>query len=112
MLVAFIIFFVVFVILGVLTFLGKTATFVTGGKTDENGEPMYDEKGISRFLGIIMCLLAASALMGALGYLIPSLSWMVICAPILFIAVMLFALVYINTDGRFKVNGGGKRYKK
>ena len=112
MLVAFIIFFVVFVLLAVLTFMGKTASFVTGGKTDAEGDPIYDEKGISKFLGVIMCLLAVSALMGFLGYIIPDATWLIIAAPIMFIAVLLFALIYVNTDNRFVLKAKGKRFKK
>lgn len=112
MLVAFIIFFIVFVIIAVLTFMGKTASFVTGGKTDAEGDPIYDEKAISRFLGVIMSLLAVSALMGVLGYIFPGVTWLIIAAPITFIAVLIFALVYVNTDNRFVVKAKGKRYKK
>ncbi len=112
MLVAFIIFFVVFVALAVLTFMGKTASFVTGGKTDADGAPVYDEKAISKFLGVIMSLLAVSALMGFLGYIIPGATGLIIAAPIMFIAVLLFALVYFNTDDRFVIKAQGKRFRK
>ncbi len=112
MLVAFIIFFVVFVTLAVLTFMGKTANLVTGGKADEQGNPVYDEKGISKFLGVIMSLLAVSALMGFLGYIIPGAAGLIIAAPIIFIAVLLFALVYFNTDDRFVVKAQGRRFRK
>lgn len=112
MLVAFIIFFVIFVTLAVLTFLGKTASFVTGGKTDKEGDPIYDEKAISKFLGVIMSLLAVSALMGFLGYIIPGATWLIIAAPTVFIAVLLFALVYVNTDNRFVIKSQGRRFRK
>lgn len=105
MLVAFIIFFVVFTALSVLTFMGKLASFVTGGKTDDSGDPIYDEKAISKFMGIIMLLLAGSALVGLLGYIIPSAYVLIIIAPVMFIAVLIFALVYVNTDGRFLTKG-------
>jgi len=112
MLVAFIIFFVVFTAVAVLTFMGKTASFFTGGKVDEDGNPVYDEKGISKFMGVIMSLLAISALFGFLGYLIPRATWLIIAAPVMFIAVLLFALVYVNTDNRFVIKAQGKRFRK
>lgn len=112
MLIAFIIFFVIFLVLAVLTFMGKTANLVTGGKADEQGNPVYDEKGLSKFLGVVMSLLAVSALMGFLGYIIPDAPWLIIAAPILFIAVLLFALVYVNTDDRFVIKAQGRRFRK
>lgn len=112
MLVAFIIFFVVFVILAVLTFMGKTASFVTGDKKDTEGNPIYDEKSLSKFLGVIMSLLAVSALFGVLGYIIKSATWLIIVAPVMFIAVILFALVFVNTGNRFVLKSRGRRYRK
>lgn len=112
MLIAFIIFFVIFLVLAVLTFMGKTANLVTGGKADEQGNPVYDEKGLSKFLGVVMSLLAVSALMGFLGYIIPDAPWLIMAAPILFIAVLLFALVYVNTDDRFVIKAQGRRFRK
>lgn len=112
MLVAFIIFFLMFSVIAVLTFQGKLARFVTGGKTDSSGDPIYDEKAISRFMGVVMVLLAISALVGLLGYVIPGADILIIIAPVMFIVVLIFALVYVNTEGRFLVKGGPKHRKK
>lgn len=123
MLIAFIIFFIVFIILGLLSFSGKLTGLIIGkrsnspeeGNGEENstaGEPVYDEKAIDRFLGVIMLLLALSALLGVFGNGL-AISWMVIAAPILFIAVLLFALIYVNTDNRFrKDKKKARRYRK
>ena len=112
MLVAFILFFIMFVTLAVLTFMGKLTSLFTGDKVNEEGEPVYDNKAITRFLGRVMSVLAVSALLGMLGYMIPKLQWMVIVAPILFIAVLLFALVYVNTEDRFKAKKRRRRYRR
>ncbi len=112
MLVAFIIFFVVFVVFAVLAFMGKTASLVTGGKKDAEGNPIYDEQSLSKFLGVIMCLLAVSALMGFLGYIIKGATWLIIAAPVMFIAVLLFALVFVNTGNRFVLKAKGRRFRK
>lgn len=112
MLIAFIIFFVVFVVLSIFAFLGKFNSFIISEKKNDDGADAYDCKAAGRFLGIVMILLALSALMGVLGYLVAKLAWLVICAPIFFIAVLIFALVYVNTENRFLKKKGGKRYRK
>lgn len=112
MLIAFIIFFVVFVLLSVFAFLGKLNSFIISDKKNDDGEDVYDSKAAGKFLGLVMILLALSALMGVLGYLVPKLAWLVILAPIFFIAVLIFALVYVNTENRFVKKKGGRRYRK
>ncbi len=112
MVVAFIIFFLIFAVLSVLAFMGKLNSLITGNKTDEEGNPVYDDRALSRFLGLVMLLLAVSALMGILGYLISSLSFLVVCAPVLFVAVMVFALIFANGENRFKHKKRGRRYRK
>ncbi|MBQ3073375.1 MAG: DUF3784 domain-containing protein [Ruminococcus sp.] len=112
MVVAFIIFFLIFAVLSVLSFMGKFNSLITGNKTDEEGNPVYDDKALRLFLGLVMLMLAVSALMGILGYLISSLSFLVICAPVLFVAVLIFALVYANDENRFKRKKRGRRYRK
>lgn len=112
MVVAFIIFFLIFAFLSVLSFMGKLNSLITGNKTDEEGNPVYDDKALRVFLGAVMLMLAVSALMGILGYLISGLSFLIICAPVLFVAVIIFALVYSNNENRFKRNKRGRRYRK
>ena len=112
MVVAFIIFFLIFLVLSVLSFMGKLNSLITGNKTDEEGNPVYDDRALSRFLGLVMLLLSVSALMGILGYLISGLSFLVICAPVLFVAVIIFALVYSNDTNRFKLKKRGRRFRK
>ncbi|MDO5123032.1 MAG: DUF3784 domain-containing protein [Eubacteriales bacterium] len=111
MLVAFIVFFILFVALGVITLTGRFNSFITGNKVDEEGNPVYNDKAVAEFLGIVMFMLAFSALLGALGYLIPGASFLVICAPVIFIAVMIFALVYGSKEGRFKKRRRARRYR-
>lgn len=112
MVVAFIIFFLIFLVLSVLSFMGKLNSLITGNKTDEDGNPIYDDKALRMFLGAVTLLLAVSALMGIIGYLVSGASFLVICAPVLFVAVIIFALVYSNDTNRFKLKKRGRRFRK
>ena len=92
--------------------MGKLNSLITGNKTDEDGNPIYDDKALRMFLGAVTLLLAVSALMGIIGYLVSGASFLVICAPVLFVAVIIFALVYSNDTNRFKLKKRGRRFRK
>lgn len=112
MLFAFLIFFVMFLILGLFSFTGKFNSLLSSGKVDAEGDPVYDEKAISKFLGIVTLLLSLSAFLGVLGYTIKGAAFLVICAPVLFVGVMLFALVYSGSDQRFRTKKRRRRYRR
>lgn len=101
MLVEFIILLVVFLILSVLSFMGKLTRFITGGKTKDNTEAIYDEKGVGNFLGVVLSLLVMATALGILGFVLTDAKWLILAAPIIFILVLIFAIIFLNTNNRF-----------
>ncbi len=101
MLVAFIILMVLFLVLSILSFMGKLTVFITGKNIEKNQENTYDEKGAGNFLGIIMSLLMVSSAVGMLGFALEKMRWLILAAPIVFILLLIFAIIFINTNNRF-----------
>lgn len=101
MLIEFIILLVVFLVLSVLSFMGKLTAFITGAKARENTENIYNERAAGNFLGLIMSLLVAATAMGLLGFVITDAKWLIVAAPVVFILVLIFAIIFINTNNRF-----------
>jgi len=92
---------VLFIVLSVLAFMGKLTAFITGSKTKDNTETIYNERGAGNFIGLIMSMLVVATAVGMLGFLIPSARWLIIAAPLFFTMVLIFAIIYINTRDRF-----------
>ena len=101
MLIEFIVLLVVFLILSVLAFMGKLTAFLTGSRTKDNTENVYNERSAGNFLGLIMSLLVVSTAVGILGFVISDAKWLIVAAPIMFSLVLVFALIFINTNNRF-----------
>ena len=112
MLYMFVIFFLMFLILGLFSFTGKLNSLLSNGKVDAEGDPIYDEKAISKFLGTITLLLSLSAFLGILGFTIKGAAFLVVCAPVLFVGVMVFALLYSGCDQRFRMKKRRRRYRR
>ena len=102
MLVAFIILMLLFLLLSVLAFMGRLTSFIAGKSVQNNTENLYDEKGAGNFIGIIMSLLMISCAVGMLGFAAEGLRWLILAAPIVFILLLIFAIVFINTNNRFE----------
>lgn len=98
---AFIVLLILFLVLSVLSFMGKLTTLITGSRTKENTETVYNEKSAGNFIGLVMSLLVVATGIGMLGFLFPSIRWMIVAAPIFFTVVLIFAIIYINTRDRF-----------
>lgn len=92
---------VAFLVLSVLSFMGKLTAFITGSKTRDNTENIYNERSAGNFLGVIMSLMVVATGFGMLGFLITSARWLIIAAPLTFIGVLIFAIIFINTQDRF-----------
>lgn len=101
MLITFIVLLVLFLILSVLSFMGKLTVLITGRNIEKDQENTYDEKGVGNFLGIIMSLLMISSAVGILGFALEGMRWLILASPIVFILLLIFALVFINTNNRF-----------
>lgn len=81
--------------------MGKLTAFITGSKTKDNTEALYNERSAGNFIGLIMSLLVAATALGMLGFVFENMRWLIMAAPILFIVVLIFAIIYINTSNRF-----------
>lgn len=101
MFIVFAVLMVLFIVLSVLAFMGKLTAFITGSKTKENTEIVYNEKGVGNFIGLIMSMLVVATAVGMLGFLLSSARWLIIAAPMFFTVVLIFAIIYINTRDRF-----------
>ena len=101
MLVEYIILLIVFIVLSVMSFMGKLTAFITGEKTKDNTEARYNERSAGNFIGIVMSVLVLSTAVGILGFFISDASWLILAAPITFILVLVFAIIFINTNNRF-----------
>ncbi len=101
MFIIFAVLLVLFIVLSVLAFMGKLTAFITGSKTKDNTETLYNERGVGNFMGLVMSLLVVATAVGMLGFLIDSARWLIIGAPIFFTAVLVFAIIFINTKDRF-----------
>ena len=111
MIVAFIIFALVFLVLAFLAFSGKINFIISSGKKDAEGNSIYDEPAISKFLGIVLLLFALTAVLGMIGFLTKS-DAMVIISPILFGVIFIGAFLYSGSGRRFLRRKRGRRYRR
>ncbi len=101
MFIIFAVLLVLFIILSVLAFMGKLTAFITGSRAKDNTETFYNERSAGNFIGLIMSMLVVATAVGMLGFLITSARWLIIAAPIFFTVVLIFAIIFINTQDRF-----------
>ena len=101
MLIEYIVLLAAFIVLSVLSFMGKLTAFITGDTTKDNTEARYNERSAGNFLGIVMSVLVLSTAVGILGFFISDASWLILAAPITFVLVLVFAIIFINTNNRF-----------
>ncbi|MCI8284008.1 MAG: DUF3784 domain-containing protein [Firmicutes bacterium] len=92
----------VFIVLGVLFCQGKGAGFIAGYNTlsdDEKSE--YDEKALCRFIGREMFAAAVCWIPILIGEIfnVKVLFWI---GMVLFVLILVFGLIYVNTGNRFK----------
>lgn len=101
MLIEFIVLLVLFLVLSVLSFMGKLTAFITGGKARDNTDNIYNERSAGNFLGLIMSLLVVATAIGIMGFVITDAKWLIVASPIIFIVILIFAIIFINTNNRF-----------
>ena len=101
MLITFVVLLVLFLILSILSFMGRLTMFIAGKRPENSVENLYDEKGAGNFLGIIMSLLVVSSAIGMLGFVLDGMRWLILASPIAFVLLLVFALIFINTNNRF-----------
>ena len=108
----FILFFIIFSALAVYFYIGKGVLFILGRNAfDENKKPRYMLRKLSRIFAYITAGLALSALLGFLGFVIKSASFLVYIAPVLFVIFLaIFLYTVINID-KYKKSNRRHRYK-
>lgn len=90
------------VLLGVIFSLGKDSSLIAGYNTlPEEEKEQYDTVALSQFMGKIMFALSFSMLLGLISQ-IYEISWLFYFGLALFIGLIIFLLIYVNTGNRFK----------
>ncbi|MFA1819213.1 DUF3784 domain-containing protein [Virgibacillus oceani] len=100
MIIAFCILF--FVILGIVLINGNGSSLIAGYNTmSPEKKKKYDSVALSKFMGKMMFALSFS-----MFFWIPSvayeINWLFVLGLVLFIGIVVFTLIYVNTGNRFK----------
>jgi preprotein translocase subunit SecG len=91
-----------FIVLGVLFTNGKGALLIAGYNTMAKEEQeKYDKPALCRFMGKMMFALAFSMVFWALSELYQK-PFLFTVGLVLFFCVIIFMLIYLNTNNRFK----------
>lgn len=91
-----------FVALGIFLSSGRGAFLIAGYNTKPPEErAQYDTAALSRFMGKMMFGFAFSVLLWVLSDVFES-EWLLAVGVILFMAILIFLTIYINTGNRFK----------
>ncbi|GIN20585.1 DUF3784 domain-containing protein [Siminovitchia fordii] len=91
-----------FLIFAVILSKGKGAFLIAGYNTKTDHEKAeYDEKALCKFMGKIMYGICFSILLWGLSEVLEN-QLLFIIGLILFIIIVTFAIVYVNTGNRFK----------
>ena len=102
LLVIHLIMIVVFVLLGVLFYFGKGADLIAGYNTLPTAKKAeYDVKKLCKYMSKLMFALAVCWLVIASSELFKTMTllWIGLC---LFMLIVLFGVIYMNTGNRFK----------
>ncbi|MBT2583425.1 DUF3784 domain-containing protein [Planococcus sp. ISL-109] len=100
------------VLLGLYMLQGKGAFLIAGYNTMPKKEKAkYDGPAMARFVGKLLFALAFSMLFWFAGMLLEK-SWMFYIGVALFLGFTGFALIYMNTGGRFRKEQGHAEQKK
>lgn len=91
-----------FIILGIVFIQGKGAFLIAGYNTSSKAEKeKYNEKALCRFMGKMMFLFAVCFLVMILSDVLDNMAFLWGGLG-LFLAVVVFTLLYANTGNRFK----------
>lgn len=97
-----------FLIFAVILSKGKGAFLIAGYNTKSDSEKaQYDETALCKFMGKIMYGICFSILLWGLSEALEN-QLLFILGLILFIIIVFFAIVYMNTGNRFKRKSDGR----
>lgn len=98
----------IFTIFAIILSKGKGASLLAGYNTmSEEEKAQYDETALCKFMGKIMFGFSFSILLFALSEFLNNKIFFVI-GLVLFLALLVFSLVYSNTNDRFKKKTGDR----
>ncbi|MFC4714350.1 DUF3784 domain-containing protein [Planococcus dechangensis] len=101
----------VLVLLGLYMMQGKGAFLIAGYNTmPKNEKAKYDGPAMARFVGKLLMALACSMLVWFAGMILEK-SWMFYIGVAMFLGFSGFALIYMNTGGRFLKEPGHTKQK-
>ncbi|MGN8646651.1 DUF3784 domain-containing protein [Gracilibacillus sp. HCP3S3_G5_1] len=91
-----------FVILGIVFINGKGSSLIAGYNTMSPEEQnKYDIVALSKFIGKMMFALSFSMLFWIFSVAY-EMNWLFVLGLVLFIGIVIFILIYVNTGNRFK----------
>ncbi|HLR67587.1 MAG TPA: DUF3784 domain-containing protein [Virgibacillus sp.] len=91
-----------FIVLGIFLINGKGSFLIAGYNTMSREEKeKYDTVALCKFMGKMMFALSFSMLFWAVSEAY-EINWLFYFGLVLFIAIVVFTLIYINTGNRFK----------
>jgi len=90
------------IVLGFIFLNGKDASLIAGFNTKSKEEQnQYDQAALCKFIGNMNFTLASSVALWALSELF-KIKFLFIVGMVLFICIIVFMLIYLNTNNRFK----------
>jgi len=90
------------VLLGIIFSLGKGSALIAGFNTlPEEEKNKYDAVALSKFMGKMMFALSFSVVLWLISE-VYEMSWLFYIGLALFIGLIIFLLIYVNTGNRFK----------
>lgn len=103
LMIVYIVFIASLIGLGVLFSFGKGAFLIGGCNTlSEKGKSAYDSAALCKFMGKLMLTVTGCVLCFGADHFFPGLHLFAI-GQFFLIAILLWALIYANTKGRFKI---------
>lgn len=91
-----------FVVLGIILSNGRGSFLIAGFNTKSKEEKeKYDTIALCKFMGKVMFALSASMVLWVISEAL-EITWLFTVGLVLFIAIMIFMLIYINTGNRFR----------
>ncbi|MGP9043612.1 DUF3784 domain-containing protein [Cytobacillus kochii] len=105
MMTSFIIYIIIlipFLIFAIVLSKGKGAWLIAGFNTMSDSEKAkYNRVALCKFMSKVIYGICLSILLWALSDLL-KLTWLYILGMVLFVAILLFTIIYANTGDRFK----------
>ncbi len=91
-----------FIVLGIVLYSGRGSFFIAGYNTMLKEEKdKYDTVALCKFMGKMMFALSFSMVFWVLSEVFEK-DWLFTIGLILFIGIIVFMMIYVNTGNRFK----------